>query len=200
MQSTKTRQVPSNTAATITHNVSLSFNIGTSHIYSQDQSRNINTNEPDESLAHASSDDQNGKSNDIRHGENHEMCSGYSNSNTNDRGNPSGIRQENDCANGVQGINSIELSPGEDVIRQPVNVKGKPKGISQSPRKSTITNPTPVLVIHPEIVHFCNPKTIDSNRKINLMLQESYPSSRSFFEEVKHIHNCASRGDSESSF
>ena len=116
MQSSNTKQVPSTSAATITHNVSLSFNIGTSNIYSQGQRRNINTNEEDESLARASSEDRNGKSNDNRHGENYEMRSGYSNSNTNDRGNPNGIRQENDCVNGIQGINSLELLPGEDVI------------------------------------------------------------------------------------
>ena len=192
MQSRNTTQVPSNQAATITHNVSLSFEIGTSHIHSQSLSRrNINTDEGDDSLDRASNEDRNGKSQDISHGENHDMRSGYSTSSTNDQGNPHGIRPENDCQNGIQGINSTKLSPGEELIRQPVKVKGKPKGISQSLRKSQIANPAPVILIHPEIVRYCKSADIDSDFKIKLMLQESYPSSGSFFKEVQESEKIA---------
>ena len=86
-------KVPSNNAANITHNVNLSFEIGTSHIYpnhkngtaindvkdGNNSSAPNDTNENDhedvkEALARASSDEGNGKSNDISHGPTHEMC------------------------------------------------------------------------------------------------------------------------------
>ena len=72
MCSSHTTQVPFNNAATITHNVNLSFKIGTSHFHATGQKQAINTNETDRSSARDSSDNQNGKSNDISHGENHE--------------------------------------------------------------------------------------------------------------------------------
>ena len=185
MRSSHTTQVPFNNAATITHNVNLSFEIGTSHFHATGQKQAINTNETDRSSARDSSDDQNGKSNDISHGENHENRSGYSCSSMNDQGNPNGIRPENDCVNGIQGNNSHEFSTAELAIRRPVKVNGKPDGISHELWKSVIVNPAPVLLIHPQVARICDPADINTTMKIKTMLEESYPRSCVFSTAIR---------------
>ena len=52
---------------------------------------------------------------------------------------------------------------------------GKPGGISHSHRKPIIAEPTPVLVIHPEALRYCYPKDVDTQEKIDLMMQASFP-------------------------
>ena len=193
MRSSRTTQVPSTNPGNITHNYNLSFEIGTSHFHSSGERPNINANERDGSSARDSSEDQNGKSNDISHGENHEIRSGYSHSRMNSNGNPYGIRPENDCVNGIQGNNSLEFSPAEDAIGQPVKVDGKPKGKSPSPRKSEIADPTPVLLIHSEVVRYCKPEDINTTQKIQLMLQESYPPSSKNYKAINTSEKQLSR-------
>ena len=93
-----TNKVPSNNATNITHTVNLSFEIGTSYIYPNDNNEAVLEdvkngvdarvqNDMNETVlkdvkdgveARASNDDGNGKSNDISHGQNHKICSGYS--------------------------------------------------------------------------------------------------------------------------
>ena len=46
MKSTQSTQIPSHRTATITHNVNLSFEIGTSHIHSTGTSRTLNVTKP----------------------------------------------------------------------------------------------------------------------------------------------------------
>ena len=113
-----TNRVPLKNATTnITHSVNLSFEIGTSHIYSTDANEAVtedmkdglearvynDTNEDvkDGVEAHARNDDRNGKLKDIRHGQNHEMRSGYSSNRMSNLGNPNGILPGNECISGI---------------------------------------------------------------------------------------------------
>ena len=139
-------------AATITHNANLSFEIGTCHNNTRTSSGNNERNKIDDSSARVLNEDQNGKSEDKSHGENHSNRAGYSYSSTFDEGKPFGIRPVNNCANRIQVKQSKDYSPGDEAIWQPVSVDGKPGGISHSHRKSIIAEPTPVLVIHPEVI------------------------------------------------
>ena len=154
MQSSHAIVGPNNKAATITHNVNLSFEIGTCNINTGTSNGNNERNEIHDSSARGLNEDRYGKSaEDKSHVENHANRSGYSNSSIIDEGKPStGIRPVNNCENRIQGNESQDLSPGDEAIRQPVSVDGKPGGISHSHRKSMIAEPTPVLMIHPEAI------------------------------------------------
>ena len=187
MKSSHSINGPSTEAARITHNVNLNFEIGTCNINSGPANRNNRRNEINESSARDSNDNQNGKSEDISHGENHDDRAGYSSSNTSDEGKPSGIRPINNCANRIQERQSNDYTPGDEAIRQPVKVDGKPGGISHSLRKSTLAEPTPVLMIHPECIRYCNPNDIDTQEKINLMLQPCYPKDDNRFSGYQAI-------------
>ena len=121
MTTNNSNKVPSNNATNITHNVNLSFEIGTSHIYpnnnnedvlddakdGQNSSAQNDTNETkhedvhNRALARAPSDDGNGKSQDMRHGQNHEVRSGYSGNRMSNLGNPHGMHPDNKCIAGI---------------------------------------------------------------------------------------------------
>ena len=53
-------------------------------------------------VARTPNEDRDGKLQDIRHEQNHEMRSDYSSNRKNILGNPSGIRPGNDCIVGIQ--------------------------------------------------------------------------------------------------
>ena len=83
---------PSNNGTNITHNVNLSFEIGTSHISNGETRENLNVKPNDGEDYRARNEDINGKPRGIRHGNNHEMRSGYSGNVNCNLGNPHGIR------------------------------------------------------------------------------------------------------------
>ena len=164
LQMNNSSKVPSNTATNITHNVNLSFEIGTSHIHSTDNNgttteEKIDTNnssrqnDMDESehedandgaVARALTDEGNGKSNDISHGMNHEMRSGCSDNSMSHLGHPHGERPDNDCVAGTQEQLFSDTTLGVEAIGQHVKINGKPKGISHLTRMPIIADPTPV--------------------------------------------------------
>ncbi len=106
-----TNKVPSNNSTNITHNVNLPFDIGTSHIYPNDNNEAVlkdvkdgknaraqnDTNETvrkdvkDGAEARALNDEGNGSSSNISYGQNHGMRSGYSGNQMSNLGNPNGI-------------------------------------------------------------------------------------------------------------
>ena len=160
-------KVPSNTATNITHNVNLSFDIGTSHIHPSENngttiedviddnnsSAQNDTNEPDHeditdgAMGRARIDEGNGKSQDISHGLNHEMRSGCPGSRMSHLGNPHGIRPDNDCVAGTQEHVSSDTTLGVEAIGQHVKTNGKPQGISHATRM-LIADPTPAPQIY----------------------------------------------------
>ena len=168
LQMNNLSKVPSNTATNITHNVNLSFEIGTSHIHPTENNgtaiKDVNndnnlsaqndTNEPDHeditdgALARALTDEGNGKSNDISHGMNHEMRSGCSGNRMSNLGNPHGIRPDNDCVTEIQENISLDTTLGVEAIGQHVKTNGKPKGISHLTREPIIADPTPAPQIY----------------------------------------------------
>ena len=94
-------RVPSKNVATITHNVNLSFDIRTSHIYPTDTNKTVFEDVNDGVEVRTQNDDINGKLQDIRHEQNHKIRSGYSSNHKNYLRNPSGIRPDNKCITGI---------------------------------------------------------------------------------------------------
>ena len=81
----------SNAGTNITHNVNLSFEIGTSHICNGRTSRNRSSVKPNDGSGDcARNEDINGKPRGISHGNNHEMRSDYSGNVNRNIGNPDG--------------------------------------------------------------------------------------------------------------
>ena len=116
LQMNQSSKFPSNTATNITHNVNLSFEIGTTHVNPTENngttiedvndpnnsSQHNDTNESDHedftngALARAGIDEGNGKPKGISHGLTHEMCSGCPGSCMSHLGNPHGIHPDDD--------------------------------------------------------------------------------------------------------
>ena len=108
MSINNTNRVPSKNATNITHNVNLSFDIGTSHIHStdtneavlkdveygvdtraqNDRNETVDKDVKDILEDHAMNDDGNIKSHDIRHRQIHDVRSGYSRNCIHNLGNP----------------------------------------------------------------------------------------------------------------
>ena len=128
-----------------TDRVKFSFAIGNRNDRPQGTARITSQNFQDEFDTSARNEDETGKSEDIRHGQTHDLRPGNSRNSTNDLGNPRGIRPENECFSEVQNILSQDNIPGEEAIGQYVNIDGKPKGIRPRSRKPMIVEPTPVL-------------------------------------------------------
>ena len=155
-------KVLSNTATNITHNVNLSFEIGTSHIYPRDNNGSVikdvnddnnssaqnDTNEPDHkdntdgAMGRARIDEGNGKLQYISYGLNHEIRSGCSGNRMSNLGNPHGIRPDNDCVAGTQDHVFSDTTLGVEAIGQHVKTNGKPKGIRHETRMPIIADPT----------------------------------------------------------
>ena len=154
LQMNNSSKVPSNTATNITHNVNLSFEIGTTHVNptendgtaiedvtdANNSSEHNDTNESDRedindgTLARARIDEGNGKPQGISHGLNHEMRSGCPGSRTSNLGNPHGISPDNDCVAGTQEHVFSDTTLGVEAIGQHIKTNGKPKGISHLTR------------------------------------------------------------------
>ena len=167
LQMNQSSKFPSNTATNITHNVNLSFEIGTTHVNptenngttiedvndANNSSQHNDTNESDHedvtngALARAGIDEGNGKPKGISHGLNHEMRSGCPGSCMSHLGNPHGIRPDNDCVVGTQEHVSTDTTLGVEAIGQHVKTNGKPKGISHETRMP-IADPTPAPQIY----------------------------------------------------
>ena len=132
---------------------------------------------------------------DISHGKNHEKRSVYSISSPSDPGKPIGIRLVNNCSNRIQGNKSHGFSSGDNAVRQPVKVGGKSNDISHSPRKLSTAVPTPASRIHPKSLRYCHPNDVDTDEKIDLLLQASYPKEaygkRFGYETVKEYEKIA---------
>ena len=79
----------------ITHNVNLSFEIGTIHISNGDTRENQNVKPKDGSCDRARNEEINGKPQGISHGNNHEMRSDYLGNINRNLGNPHGIHPAN---------------------------------------------------------------------------------------------------------
>ena len=118
MKSCHSTQVPSDRTATITHNVNLSFEIGTSHIHSSGTSVTLHADETNETVARAPNDDGNGTSKDKSHGQNHDVRSGFPIANTNEHGIANAKRLGNECYNGEQVTKSPDCSPGSEAMRK----------------------------------------------------------------------------------
>lgn len=160
-------KVPSNPATNITHNVNLSFEIGTTHMNPTENNRTTieDVNDPKNSsehndtyetdheninngaLARAGSDEGSGKPNGISHGLTHELRSGCPGNRMSHLGNPHGIRPDNDCIVGTQEHVSTDTTLGVEANGQHVKTNGKPKGISHATRMP-IADPTLVPKIY----------------------------------------------------
>ena len=115
------------------------------------------------------------------------MHSSYIRNCTNNLSNPCGISPENNCISGVQDITSQDYVPGEEAIGQNVNINGKPEGISQRSRMPIIVKATPVLQIHPEVLHY-NPffgRLVNIQEKLEQLMQETYPPGTPQYSECK---------------
>ena len=99
-------------------------------------------------LTRTRSDNGNGKSQDMRHGQNHEVRSGYSENCMSNLGNPYGMRPDNKCITGIQDQLSSDNTLGSEAIGQHVKTNGKPKGISHLTRMPIIADTTPVPQIY----------------------------------------------------
>jgi hypothetical protein len=161
-------KVPTNAATNITHNVNLSFEIGTTHVNptenngttiedvndENNSSAENDMNEPDHedftdgAMARTKIDEEDGKSNDISHGLINEMRPGYSGNRTSNLGNPHGIRPDNERIAGIQENISLDTTLGVEAIGKDVKTNVKPKGISHLTRMPIIVDPTPVPQIY----------------------------------------------------
>ena len=81
----------------------------------------------DGALVHALNDDGKGKSNNMNHGQNHEMRSGCSGNCMSNLSNPSRICPNNKCISGIHEKISSDTTLGEEGIGQHVKTIGKPK-------------------------------------------------------------------------
>ena len=170
----------------ITHNVNLSFEIGTSNIFDHDNGQDKHNRIRNGVDDRARNGEGNGKPQGISHGMNHEVRSGYSSNHTHNLGNPSGISPDNDLFDRIQ-----ENSPGDEANRQNVKTIGKPKGISHASRLPMLVDPTPVYQIHKYVLETVNVDHIDTNEKMFLLMQESYPSSCDDYEIINKTEKLA---------
>ena len=100
-------------ATTITHNVSLSFEIGTSHI-SAPIRNNINDPKQDDELGtRPQSDNQNGMSQDKSYGSNRDAGSGYSRDVREILGHPNGSRPVSNGVATAQEESSSDVLSGD---------------------------------------------------------------------------------------
>ena len=168
MRMNTSSKFPTNAATNITHNVNLSFEIGTTHVTptenneiaiedvmdANNSSEHNDTNESDRedindgTLSRARIDEGNGKPQGISHGPNHEMRSGCPGSCTSHLGNPHGISPDNDCVAGTQEHVFLDTTLGVEAIGQHVKTNGKPQGISHATRMPIIADPTLVPQIY----------------------------------------------------
>ena len=186
MRFNQDKSVPSKTATTITHNVNLSFEIGTSHIGLSETTQRITEEVQNGGEARASTEDINGKSQDISHGNNREMRSGYSSQDNSNLGNPHGIRPDLDCVGRIQEDISSDNSSGGEAIAQHVKTIGKPQGISHATRMAIIADPALVPRIHSGVKRTADTAHIDTNEKVLMLMHESYPEDR---HDYANIHN-----------
>ena len=130
----------------------LSFEIGSSHIYSTDTNENlledandgvdfraqndtnetVNEDKKDGVEACAQNDDRHGKLQDICQGRNHEICSDYSSNCINSLDNSSVIRIGSECIIRIEENISSDITIGEGPIGQNIKTNGKLNGISHA--------------------------------------------------------------------
>ena len=181
-----------NDKGSITQNYNLSFDIGKINNYGVSSERSVSSSGLQESVARASTVDQNGKSRDKGHCEKQESRSGFSSPSASIQGKPVGRRLlNNDCLDGEQEIQTSDLFPGEEAVRQPVKLSGKSFDKSHSARKSQLADPTPGLLIHPQVLRYCDPQEIDSEEKIAHMLTECYPEGGKGYELISRTEKIA---------
>ena len=136
MSMNNTNKVPYNNETNTTHNVNLSFEIGTSHIYPNDKNEavladvkdgknartqndindTVHEDVKDGAEARALNDEVNGSSNNISHGQNHEMRSGYSGNRMSNIGDPNGILHDNERISEIREKISSDTTLGEESI------------------------------------------------------------------------------------
>ena len=186
MSNDRRTTIPSTNGTNITHNVNLSFEIGTCNISTSSSRENQNVNSNHDEGNRAPNEEINGKPQGISHGNNHEMRSGYSGNVDHNLGNPSGIRPENDNIARIP-----EETLGDEAIKRHVNSTGKPKGISHETRTPTIVDPTHGNQIHDDVKLDTDMKHINSAEKLFLLLQESYPSSKTDYDVINKYEKIA---------
>ena len=101
-------------ATTITHNVSLSFEIGTSHISALIRNNISDTKQDDELGTRPQSDNQNGMSQDKSHGSNRDAGSGYSRDVREILGHPNGLCPVSNGVATVQEESSSDVLSGDE--------------------------------------------------------------------------------------
>ena len=141
MQSSQSSCNPSN-AANVTHNVNLSFEIGTSHIHASGRNSLQDDSVSNEHVARAHFDDENGKPQGKSRGSHRNGRSGFSTNRVNYFGNPRGMRPNDDRFSRKQESQSNDNSSGSEAIGQYVNGDGKPKGMRHSQRRPIIADTT----------------------------------------------------------
>ena len=177
---------PSNNGTNITHNVNLSFEIGTSHISNGETRKNQNAQANTGSGRRAQNEEINGKPEGISHGNNHELRSDYSGNVHHDLGNPHRIRPANDNIARIP-----EETLGDEAIAQHVKSTGKPNGISQETRMPMIVDPILVDHIHVDVCCHCDTNHINTNEKLFLLMQEWYPLSNHDYNIVNKFEKLA---------
>ena len=173
------RTTDSPSPTTITHNVSLSFEIGTSNISApirNDRSGPIHDGGQE---TRPQSDDRNGMSQDNIHGSNRNAGSGYLSDVCKILGHPNGLRSVSNGVATVQEEPSSDVLSGDEAHRQNINLYGEPKGSCHATRLSAIADPTIGLQVHPFIRQTSKIKLqgVDTNEQENPLLQVSYPRS-----------------------
>ena len=138
IQSSHSSCILSNDAVNVTHNVNLSFEIGTSHIHASGSKSLQDDNVLSKKFACAHLDDENGKLQDKSHGNHQNGHSDFSTNCMNYLSNPHGMRQDNECFSGKQESQSNNNSPGFEAIGQYVKMNGKSKGKSHSIQRPII--------------------------------------------------------------
>ncbi len=163
----------------ITHNVSLSFEIGTSNISAPTRNSRGGPTTDGGEATRPQSDDRNGMSQDNSHGSNRDAGSGYSSDVRKILGHPNRLRPVSNGVATVQEESSSDVVSGDEAHQQNVNLHGEPRGSCHATRLSTIADPTIGLQIHPFIrkttkIIF---EDVDTIEKENQLLQVSYPRS-----------------------
>ena len=105
------------------------------------------------------------------------------------KGNPSGMRPDNKIIARIQENLSVNTWE-EEAIGQHVKTNGKPKGISHLTR-IPIVDSTPVQQIHPEIKCQRDLSHIDTDEKVFLLMQGSYPSTYNDYDITNHSEKMA---------
>jgi len=186
MSNDRQTTIPSTNGTNITHNVNLSFEIGTCNVStgSTHTKQNVNLNNGEGNCA--PNEEINGKPQGISHGNNHEMHLGYSGNVTRNLGNPSRIRPENDNIARIQ-----EETLGDEAIKRHVNSTGKPEGISHETQTPTIVDPTHGNQIHDDVKLHTDMKYINFAKKLFLLLQELYPPSKIDYDVINKYEKIA---------